>query len=94
MEHSHIQIKEKLSQIPLPLEEGKTYRTKFQTGDHFRITKLITKKILGQDVVINTEGYYDKYPDLLCPLNPERLIPDQKSIIIEIKVCNCCGREI
>lgn len=75
--------------IDLPFEENKTYQTKFQTGEHFTIKKLIFKK----DVVISVVGIYEKAPHLEnCPLSVDRLIPETEIKLHGVEVCNCCGR--
>jgi len=74
----------------LPFEEGKTYQTKFQTGEKFLISKIIK----SGDKIIRFEGIYETAPHLgPCPLNPDRLIPD-KVKQSEIYVCDKCGTPI
>lgn len=74
----------------LPFEEGKTYQTKFQTGEKFLISKIIK----SGDKIIRFEGIYETAPHLgPCPLNADRLIPD-KVEDIEICVCDKCGTPI
>lgn len=64
--------------IDLPLEVDKTYKTKFQTKDTFTIRR-IDKKSTG--VIITVWGIYDSHPDLgICPLSPERIIPDKMEV--------------
>ena len=61
----------------LPLEEGKTYFTKFATKERFTI-KRIDKNSLGMPITI--WGTYEHSPHINnCPLNPARLIPDIES---------------
>jgi len=68
-------------EVFLPLEEGKTYKTKFATGEHFTITKIkrFKVKIKGEEVErLQIMGIYEKNPDLgECPINEDRLIPEK-----------------
>ena len=72
----------------LPFEIGKTYTTKFQTGEKFLLTKIRynTKgDRIGFDGIYESCSYMGE-----CPLGPDRLIPDK----IEdgtIEVCDCCN---
>lgn len=76
--------------MELPFEEGKTYPTKFQTGEKFLLKKIITNK--GK--IIGFEGIYESAPHLgICPLNADRLIPD-KVVDVDICVCDKCGTPI
>jgi hypothetical protein len=73
------------------LEEGKTYLTKFQTQDKFKIEK-ITKNNL--DKIIRIEGFYVGKEDLgLCTIGEDRLIKE-KIESGEICVCHKCGEPI
>jgi hypothetical protein len=61
--------------VILPLEVGKTYQTKFSTRECFTIERIDKNHL---DVVTTIWGYYELVPDLkMCPLNPERLIPEK-----------------
>jgi len=80
----------------LPFEEGKTYRTKFQTGELFQITKI--RKTYFKSVnytvekIIGFEGIYLSHPHIgVCPLAADRLIADKIEDGIE-KVCEHCGK--
>jgi len=65
-------------QIDLPLEVGKVYRTKFQTGDLFLVTKIMTRKFMKEDVQYQAEGLYMGKEHIgTCPLPVERLIHDK-----------------
>jgi hypothetical protein len=82
----------------LPFEEGKTYTTKFATGEKFLLKKVIwgKRKIKGEivDVILNFEGIYEKHPELgVCPLGGDRLIADKK-YECDIDVCHKCGEPI
>ncbi len=78
----------------LPLEVGKTYVTKTQVPENFRITKIdADPKKDGEQIRIY--GVYERYenrPDMHnCPLPPDRLIHEtvedgQK------EVCAHCGK--
>lgn len=77
-------IKEKEEFIDLEFEVDKTYKTKFQTGELFTIKKIITKPFLNTIKVIRLEGIYESHRNIgLCPLDPERLIPERKRIVVE-----------
>lgn len=82
----------------LPFEEGKTYTTKFQTGERFLLNKIIWKeiKIEGEMIkrMILFEGIYENSPDLgQCRLNIDRLIPERVESG-EIDVCDYCNTPI
>jgi len=72
----------------LPFEIGKTYTTKFQTGEKFLLTKI---KYNTKGDRIGFDGIYEKWEYLgECPLGPDRLISDR----IEdgfIEICDCCN---
>ena len=70
----------------LPIEEGKTYITRFATGDLFFVKKVIKVK----DRIIRYDGIYHKCSHLgICPLAVDRLIPEKilvgEKIVIEGK---------
>lgn len=71
----------------VPFQEGKTYKTKWSTGEKFTIINIIRKG----DKIIRFEGLFESCPQIgLCPLEPERLIPER----IEdgtIDICSNCG---
>lgn len=82
----------------LPLEEGKTYRTKFQTGDLFKVVKIKTIPFKSGDYstvrVVGVEGYYVGKEDIgLCPLAEERLIHEKQQIGV-MECCPSCNKEI
>ena len=67
----------------LPIEEGKTYKTRFATGDLFLVQKVKKIKFYGNipDKVISFEGLYVGREDIgVCPLAIDRLIPEKKLI--------------
>lgn len=77
----------------LPLEEGKTYRTKMATGEHFTISRIVADKFGN---IVRLLGVYEKSPHLGdCPLSPERLIPEMVEDG-EVEVCDNpkCGHPI
>lgn len=84
-------IKRVIKYKSLPFEIGKTYVTKFSTGERFTIT----------DILLNTKGepirfygIYEKYPLLTgCSLIADRLIPE-KIEDDSIEVCSVCGTPI
>jgi hypothetical protein len=80
-------IKKVVQVIDLEFEVDKTYRTKFQTGEMFTIKKIVTKPFLKDYTkIIRFEGIYEKAPHLgLCPIDPERLHPEKKTVIVEIE---------
>jgi hypothetical protein len=89
--HEH-KINHKLTLVrryePLPLEPGKTYKTKFSTGWMFRV-----ERIDG----LNAWGYYvgTTSDALLCPLRIERIVPEYSDkIITEYYKCPHCGKKI
>lgn len=81
----------------LPLEEGKTYQTKLATGETFRIESITWKTVKGDpepiQVPIRVEGYYSTYPELLCPINADRLINETR-IAGTMDCCSKCGEPI
>jgi hypothetical protein len=84
-----MEIKKIKKFLDLPFEEGKTYSTKFQTGEKFLLKKII--KSTNNLKIIRFEGIYEFAPHLgECPLNPDRLIPD-KIADGEIEVCSKCN---
>ena len=74
----------------LPLEEGKSYPTRFQTGETF----LLKKIIWNNDKMVKLEGIYEKYPHLgICPIGVDRLISD-KEFDCDVEVCSKCSEPI
>ncbi len=76
-------------------EVGVKYQTKFQTGEHFTITRdpYIKKDgiVIGRSNTVY--GIYEKAPHIgECPLNIDRLIPPKKTITVEYEFCECCNR--
>jgi hypothetical protein len=74
----------------LPIEVGKTYRTKFQTGEMFTVTKIVEKggKILW------FEGIYGDHAHVgVCPIGNERLIPE-RVLSGGMDVCSYCKMPI
>lgn len=77
-------IKEKEEFVDFEFEVDKTYKTKFQTGELFTIKEIRTRPFLATTKVIGFYDIYESHPHLgLCPLDPERLIPDKQRIIVE-----------
>ncbi len=73
----------------LPIEEGKSYVTRFQTGESFFV-KRVVKVVVGyqREKVVGFEGIYWKCKHLgLCPLAIDRLIPE-RVIVGEKIVCD------
>ena len=98
----HLMIKNETLKRPefkeLPLEEGKTYRTKFQTGDLFTVVKIktVTFKSGGFEgiKVVGVEGLYVGKEHIgLCPLAEERLIHDKEQIGV-MECCPKCNTEL
>lgn len=86
-------FKQVIESIDLDFEVGKTYKTKFQTGERFTITKIITRPFLKTTIIIRVFGVYEKAPHLgECPLDHERLIPETKTITKDVEYCDCCGK--
>lgn len=78
--------------IDLPLEEGKTYKTKFATGESFTISKILKDK---KGNPIKLEGVYENAKHLSdCPLNMDRLIPEKELTGKVIRRCDNCSHEI
>lgn len=70
---------------PLPFEEGRTYRTKMQTGEKFTISKIVSDPFGN---ILKFMGVYESSPHLGdCPLNPDRLNPDMVEDG-EVEVCD------
>jgi len=82
-------IKERIEYIDKPLEENKRYKTKFQTGEYFAVKKIIRRP---NGMVVRVEGFYDRDLYMMCPLDPERLIPDKEPKVVQYEVCDCCGK--
>jgi len=79
--------------IPIPFEVGKTYKTKFATGEWFTITKLDKNK---NDDVIGVWGIYGKHHELgVCPIGIDRLIQPMEftGVEFEVTVCPNCKHE-
>lgn len=80
----------------LPFEEGKTYRTKFQTGEMFMITKINKRYFKSvnyeSEIITGFEGIYLSHPHIgVCPLAVDRLIPEKIEDGVE-QVCGHCGK--
>lgn len=75
----------------IPFETGKTYTTKFATGEKFFLTRIIFN---GIGVCIRFEGIFEKCPQLgECPLGPDRLISEKVEDGF-IDICDNCGEPI
>lgn len=77
----------------LPFVEGKTYTTKFQTGEKFLLKEIVWKisKLDGKRLqMLLFKGIYEKNPEIgICPLGIDRLIPDQEYVGTE-EICSKC----
>lgn len=77
----------------LPFVEGKTYTTKFQTGEKFLLKEIVWKisKTTGARLqMLLFKGIYEKNPDIgICPLGIDRLIPDQEYVGKQ-EICSKC----
>lgn len=72
----------------IPLEEGKSYMTKFQTKERFTVTKITVNKEGKQTSI---KGIYENSPDLgECSISIDRII-HEKIEIGEKEVCDCCS---
>jgi hypothetical protein len=79
--------------VDLELEEGKTYKTKFQTGELFRVERIVRRQMYNK--IIMVYGIYLSHAHIgLCPLDPERLIPESRIENIEVLICECCGKDL
>lgn len=77
----------------LPFEEGKTYQTKFATGEKFLLKKIIWTKG-KKPKIYGFEGIYENSSHLgICPLGENRLIVD-KVEIEDFEVCDKCKQKI
>lgn len=79
----------------LPFEEGKVYKTKFSTGESFKVTKIIIGTTgINKGKIIGFNGVYEgKYAHLgVCPLGGDRLISERVKNGEE--VCDKCGTPI
>lgn len=91
-------IIKKISYKELPIEEGQIYKTRFQTGELFRVVKVLKKQFKSGDQsvekIIGYEGIYLDHKHLgVCPLAVDRLIPIQINDGFKY-VCDCCGEEV
>lgn len=82
----------------VPLVVNKTYKTKFQTGWEFIITRIITVKSKVNDIVeervVGLEGIYPHARHLgVCPLNPDRIIHEKEYAGTKV-VCPHCNKQI
>lgn len=75
----------------LPLEVGKVYQTKFQTGEKVFLKEII---LSGKSTIARLGVIYENAPHLgVCPLSPERLIAE-KVFDEEVLVCDKCNEPI
>jgi len=77
-------IKKQKTYKNLPLEVGKTYKTKICHTWTFTITDI------QETPYRQIEGYYNDEKDWICTLREERIIPDTIEDG-EIEVCGHCG---
>ena len=76
----------------LPIEIGKTYKTKFSTGEEFTVEKII--KMLGSEKILYFEGLYKSSLHLgTCPIGVDRLIPERIPAGT-MEVCSNCGEPL
>lgn len=74
--------KEVSTYVELPLEAGKTYKTKFATGERFTVTRIERK---------TAYGIYENHKHLgECPLSVDRII-HEREYGQKICVCGNCG---
>lgn len=79
-------------QVDLPLLVGKTYKTKFATGEDFTITSIDVNK---NGKTTRIMGIYSNHPDLgPCPLNEDRIIPEKTFNGEVMELCSNCGDTI
>lgn len=71
----------------LPLEEGKTYKTKMATGWSFTVTQIV-KDSKGN--VVRVMGTYEGDTSI-CPIGEDRLIHDRELTGIIFEKCDNCG---
>lgn len=80
--------------VDLPFEEGKEYKTKFQSGETVLLTK-IDKNIDPKTKDIKSilyYGIYQRYQHLgVCLISIDRLIPDTTLVDDFIEICGCCN---
>jgi hypothetical protein len=73
----------------LPIEVGKTYKTKFSTGEEFTVEKII--RTPGSGKILYFEGLYESSKHLgTCPIGADRLI-SEKVAVGTMDVCSNCG---
>ena len=81
-----------------PLEAGKTYKTRLQTGEMFTVTKDQFKRDKNGVIFSSSDtvyGIWEKHPHLgICPLAVSRLIPDRIKDEMTDEVCDKCGEPI
>ena len=77
--------------IALPFEVGKTYKTKFATGEKFKVTDIkIGKTGINKGKVVEFEGVYESHQHLgSCPLSADRLIPEYEEGE-NFEICDKC----
>lgn len=78
--------------IALPFEVGKTYKTKFATGDLFKVEKLIhIERAKEGKVLVRLDGYYVGKEHIgLCPLPPDRLVTEFEETGRVFEICHKC----
>jgi len=78
--------------IALPFEVGKTYKTKFATGDHFKVSKVIIGVTgINKGKVVGFEGLYVGKEHIgTCPLDVSRLTPEYKETGKVFEICHKC----
>lgn len=74
----------------LPFETQRKYKTKLATGEEFFLVNVVWKN----ERILWFEGYWADHMHVgICPLGPDRLIPDQVEDG-EIEICENCGEPI
>lgn len=74
-------------QINLPFEVDMTYKTKFATGEMFKVTQLVKNK---EDKIIRVLGIYENSKHLgECPIGLDRLIPISEYTGKELEMTEC-----
>lgn len=86
------------TKIDLPFEEGKTYLTKFQTGEKVLLNKINWREFKEEGVMVKKmvsfKVTYETRPHLgVCPLSIDRLYTDTTEGE-NIDVCSKCGEKI
>ncbi len=86
-------IKTVKKEIPLPFEEGKTYKTTWAKPDLPELFKIVSILRNRHGIITTFKGIYENSQHLgICPLNGNLLVPDCTFEDEQVEFWDCCEK--